>query len=65
MIAPTMVSSITTKTNKNNVIPVNAINICNLNLIEVLKNESIILKIDFDEFNITEYRRILKKLLHM
>ena len=30
-----------------------------------IKNESIILKIDFDEFNITEYRRILKKLLHM
>lgn len=51
------------KINKNKVIPINAINICNLNLIAVLKNESIILKIDFDEFNITEYKRILKKLL--
>lgn len=51
------------KINKNNVIPVNAINICSLNLIKVLKNESIILKINFDEFNITEYKRILKKLL--
>lgn len=53
------------KINKRNVIPSNAINICNLNLIKVLKNENIILKIDFDEFNITDYKRILKKLLHI
>lgn len=49
--------------NKNSVIPINAINIHNLDLIKVLKNENIILKIDFDEFNITDYKRILKKLL--
>lgn len=51
------------KINENNEIPVYAIDICKLNIIKVLKNDRIILKIDFNEINIKEYKKVLRKLL--
>lgn len=51
------------KINENNEIPVYAVDICKLDLIKVLKNDSIILKVDFNEINIKGYKKILRKLL--
>lgn len=49
--------------NQNNEIPLESINIKNLKLLNVLKKEKIIFQIDFNEFSIKEYKKILKKLL--
>ena len=38
--------------NRNNEIPVNTIDIYHLNLIKILKSKNIVLKIDFDKFNV-------------
>lgn len=51
------------KLSENSEIPINTVNICHLSLIKVLKNKNIVLKIDFEEFNIKDYKRLLKKLL--
>lgn len=53
------------KLNQNNQNSINTIDICHLNLIKVIKSENLILKIDFDEFDIKEYKKILKKLLFL
>ena len=51
--------------NRNNEIPVNTIDICHLSLIKVLRSNNIVLRIDFDKFNIRDYKRILKNLLRV
>ena len=51
--------------NRNNEIPVNTVDICHLSLIKVLKSKNIVLRIDFDKFNIRDYKRILKNLLRV
>lgn len=49
--------------NKNNEIPLEAIDIESLTLTKILKKEKIILKIDFNKFTTKKYKKILKKLL--
>ena len=49
--------------NTNELYNLDVINIESLNLINVLKKEKLILKIDFKKINKSQYKRILKKLL--
>lgn len=48
-----------------NEIPVDTVDICHLSLSKILKNKNIVLKIDFGKINIDDYKKILKKLLHI
>lgn len=49
--------------NENSDVPFESINVDSINLMKVLKKEKIIFKIDFNEFNIKKYKKILRKLL--
>jgi hypothetical protein len=51
------------KLNKDSQMPLDTINIKNLKLSKILKNKEPILKIDFNEFSVAEYKKILKKLM--
>lgn len=44
-------------------LPINAVNICALSLLRTLQNKNIILKVNFAEFSVKDYRKILKRLL--
>ncbi|MCI9063650.1 MAG: hypothetical protein HFJ17_03510 [Clostridia bacterium] len=47
----------------NDELPISAIDIEKLHIIEILKNNVFLLKVNFNNFNKTKYKKILKKLL--
>lgn len=44
-------------------LPIELVNIKNINIINILQRKKIILKIDFNEFSKKDYKKILKNLL--
>lgn len=48
--------------NNDNDLPLDVTNIENLKLINIVKKESFLLKIDFNKFNKKRYKRLLKRL---
>lgn len=51
--------------NNDNEIHIDTIDIYHLGLIQVIKDKNMILRIDFNKFNIKDYKRILKNLLRI